>query len=306
MNDTSPQDEPSGETLEMDGDRPGQIAVDGLVGLLDLEQLEDDLYRGASPAASPVRVFGGQVAAQALIAAGRTVPRDRRVHSLHAYFLLPGNPRNPIVYQVDRVRDGASFTTRRVVAIQHGQPIFTMSASFQIDEPGVDHADPMPNAPPPESLPTYAERIAPIRDRISAWGRMPPSFDVRYVDDPPWQSRPTEPQSGAHNRVWFRANAVLPDDDLLHVCILAYLSDLTLFFSVLATHALSAEIERIQTASLDHAMWFHRPFRADEWVLYDMNTPSASGARGLGIGHFYAQDGRMLATVVQEGLLRLR
>ncbi len=306
MNGTAPQDDPSGETFDINGDPPGLTAVDGLVRLLDLEQLEDDLYRGVSPAASPVRVFGGQVAAQALIAAGRTVSSERRVHSLHAYFLRPGNPRNPIVYQVDRARDGASFTTRRVVAIQHGKPIFTMSASFQIDEPGVDHADPMPNVPPPESLPTYAQRIAPMGDRISAWGRMPPSFDVRYVDDPPWQSRPTEPQSGAHNRVWFRADDILPDDDLLHVCILAYLSDLTLFFSVLATQALSADIERIQMASLDHAMWFHRPFRADEWVLYDMSSANASGARGLGIGHFYAQDGRMLATVVQEGLIRLR
>ena len=286
MNDTAPRDDHTPHTLDGDGDAAGVSAVDGLVGLLDLEQLEDNLYRGASPAASPVRVFGGQVAAQALIAAGRTVPSERRVHSLHAYFLRPGNPRNPIIYQVDRARDGASFTTRRVVAIQHGQPIFTMSASFQIDEPGVDHADPMPNAPPPESLPTYAERIAAMGDRISAWGPIPPLFDIRYVDDPPWQSRLTEPQSGVHNKVWFRADAVLPEDDLLHVCILAYLSDLTLFFSVLATHALSAEIERIQTASLDHAMWFHRPFRTDEWVLYDMSSPSASGARGLGIGYF--------------------
>ena len=318
MNDTAPRGQrtsadlrnttgrSSGDTVDLDGDPPGPTAVDGLVGLLDLEQLEDNLYRGVSPAASPVRVFGGQVAAQALIAAGRTVPGERRVHSLHAYFLRAGNPRNPIVYQVDRARDGSSFTTRRVVAIQHGQPIFTMSASFQVDEPGVDHADPMPAVPPPESLPTYAERAAPIGDRISAWGPIPPLFDIRYVDGPPWQSRLTEPESGAHNRVWFRADAVLPDDDLLHVCILAYLSDLTLFFSVLATQALSAQFEGMQMASLDHAMWFHRPFRTDEWVLYDMTSPSASGARGLGIGHFYAQDGRMLATVVQEGLLRRR
>jgi acyl-CoA thioesterase-2 len=181
-----------------------------------------------------------------------------------------------------------------------------MSASFQIDEPGVDHADPMPVVPPPESLPTYAERIASIKERMAVWGQIPRPFDIRYVDDPPWQSRLAGPQTEAHNKVWFRADGVLPDDDLLHVCVLAYLSDLTLLYSVLATHALSMEFDRIQMASLDHAMWFHRPFRVDEWVLYDTSSPSASGARGLGTGHFFAQDGRMLATVVQEGLVRLR
>ena len=296
----------SGQTLDIDGVPRGQGVVDALVHLLDLERIEDNLYRGVSPEMSPVRVFGGQVAAQALIAAGRTVPSERRVHSLHSYFLRPGNPLQPIVFQVDRARDGVSFTTRRVVAIQHGKPIFTMSASFQVDEPGVDHADPMPNVPPPESLPTYAERIAPIRDRLAVWAQIPRPFDVRYVDDPPWVSRLSGPQTEVHNKVWFRADGVLPDDDLLHVCILAYLSDLTLLYSVLATHALSAEFDRIQMASLDHAMWFHRPFRVDEWVLYDTSSPSASGARGLGTGHFFAEDGRMLATVVQEGLVRLR
>ena len=292
--------------LDIDGVPRGQAVVDGLVRLLDLERIDDNLYRGVSPEISPIRVFGGQVAAQALIAAGRTVPSERRVHSLHSYFLRPGSPRQPIVYQVDRVRDGVSFTTRRVVAIQHGKPIFTMSASFQIDEPGVDHADPMPVVPPPETLPTYAERIASIRERMAVWGQIPRPFDIRYVDDPPWQSRLAGPQTEAHNKVWFRADGVLPDDDLLHVCVLAYLSDLTLLYSVLATHALSMEFDRIQLASLDHAMWFHRPFRVDEWVLYDTSSPSASGARGLGTGHFFSQDGRMLATVVQEGLVRLR
>ncbi len=168
-----------GVTLDIDGVPRGQAVVDGLVTLLDLERLEDNLYRGVSPAMSPIRVFGGQVAAQALIAAGRTVPSERRVHSLHAYFLRPGSPRQPIVYQVDRVRDGVSFTTRRVVAIQNGKPIFTMSASFQIDEPGVDHADPMPVVPPPESLPTYAERIASIRERMAVWGQIPRPCDIR-------------------------------------------------------------------------------------------------------------------------------
>ncbi len=305
VSDPGPKDA-SADTTDVDGDPPGRADVHGLVELLDLEQLEDNLYRGVSPAASPVRVFGGQVAAQALIAAGRTAPADRRVHSLHAYFLRPGNPRNPIVYQVDRARDGASFTTRRVVAIQHGQPIFTMSASFQVDEPGVDHAEPMPTVPPPESLPTYAERTAPIRDRIFAWGPIPPLFDIRYVDDPPWQSRLAAPDSGAHNRVWFRADAALPDDELLHVCVLAYLSDLTLFFSVLATHAMSAHFERMQMASLDHAMWFMRPFRADEWLLYDQSSPSASGGRSLTQGKIFTRTGEMVAAVMQEGLTRYK
>ena len=306
QNDPVPEETSEQSTLDTDGVPRGQGVVDALVELLNLERIEDNLYRGVSPEQSPVRVFGGQVAAQALTAAGRTVPSERRVHSLHAYFLRPGNPRQPIVYQVDRARDGLSFTTRRVVAIQRGKPIFTMSASFQVDEPGVDHAEPMPSVPPPELLPTYAERIAPFKQSMAVWGQIPRPFDVRYIDDPPWESRLTGPQIGAHSRVWFRTDGTLPDDDLLHVCLLAYLSDLTLLYSVLKTHALSFDHDNIQVASLDHAMWFHRPFRVDEWLLYDTMSPSASGARGLGTGHFYARDGRMLATVVQEGLVRLR
>ncbi len=295
-----------GIELDIDGVPRGQAVVDGLVALLDLERLDENLYRGVSPEVSPTRVFGGQVAAQALIAAGRTAPADRPVHSLHAYFLRPGSPSQPIIYQVDRTRDGLSFTTRRVVAVQNGKPIFTMSASFQSPEAGVDHAVPMPDVPGPDELAGYAERIAPIKERMAVWGRIPRPFDIRYVDDPPWVSRLAGPQPQARNRMWFRTDGVLPDDDLLHVCILAYLSDLTLLYSVLSTHALSAEFDRLQLASLDHAMWFHRPFRVDDWVLYDVSSPSASGARGLGMGQIFAQDGRMLATVVQEGLVRLR
>lgn len=307
MNDVAgTRQDPAAEQFDIDGVPRGQAVVDGLVALLNLERLEDNLYRGVSPEVSPTRVFGGQVAAQALVAAARTVPAHRRVHSLHAYFLRPGSPNQPIVYQVDRTRDGLTFTTRRVVAVQNGKPIFTMSASFQADEAGVDHAVPMPEVPGPDALAGYAERIAPIKERMAVWGRIPRPFDVRYVDDPPWVSRLSGPQPQARNRMWFRTDGVLPDDDVLHVCILAYLSDLTLLYSVLATHALSAEFDRLQLASLDHAMWFHRPFRVDDWVLYDVSSPSASGSRGLGMGHFFAQDGRMLATVVQEGLVRLR
>jgi len=296
--------------LDTDGVPRGQLVLDDLVALLDLEQLEENLFRGVSPAISPVRVFGGQVAAQALVAMGRTVPSDRRVHSLHGYFIRPGDPRVPIVYTADRSRDGRSFTTRRVVAIQHGQPIFTMSGSFQVDEPGIDHATPMPLAiPDPETLPTYAERLAPLRDTFRArmvFADSPRAFDVRYVTEPSWASRPEVPDPTARTQVWFKADGELPDDDLLHVCLLAYLSDLILLDGVLVKHGMSPFAERVQMASLDHAMWFHRPIRVDQWMLYDITSPSASGARGLGTGSFFAADGRLLATVVQEGLIRLR
>lgn len=292
--------------LDTDGVPRGQLVLDALVSLLDLERLEDNLFRGRSPEVSPVRVFGGQVAAQSLTAVGRTVPDDRRVHSLHGYFIRPGDPKVPIIYEVDRTRDGHSFTTRRVVAIQHGAPIFTMSASFQVDEQGVDHSVAMPDVPSPHDLPSYAERLAPVREHLSVWGTMPRPFDVRYVTDPPWASRSSGPHPGAHTRVWFRADGTLADDPHLQVCLLAYLSDLTLLDSVLINHGLAAGLDRLQMASLDHAMWFHRPFRMDDWVLYDTESPSASGARGLGRGHFFGTDGRLLATVVQEGLVRLR
>lgn len=251
-----------------------------------------------------MRVFGGQVAAQALTAAGRTVTADRRVHSLHAYFLRPGDPAVPIVFEVDRTRDGQSFTTRRVVAIQHGKPIFTLSCSFQLNQAGVDHGDPMPSVPAPESLPTFAERVAAASAPVAAFNRIPRPFDVRYVNEPPWNAD-AEPRVGARNQVWFRSYDDLPDDQLLHVCMLAYLSDLTLLDSILTTHGLGGSWKTLKLASLDHAMWFHRPIRVDDWVLYDTHSPSASGSRGLASGHFFATDGSMLATVVQEGLVRV-
>lgn len=289
-----------------DGVPRGQAVLDALVGVLDLERLEDNLFRGTSPEVSPVRVFGGQVAAQSLTAVGRTVESDRHVHSLHGYFIRPGDPKSPIIYEVDRTRDGRSFTTRRVSAIQHGAPIFTMSASFQIDEPGVDHAIDMPEVPGPDELPTYAERLAPVRDALAMLAAMPRPFDVRYVTDPPWAVRTSGPRPGARTQVWFKADGTLGDEQLLHVCLMAYASDLTLLNSVLINHGLAHGIDKLQMASLDHAMWFHRPFRMDEWVLYDTGSPSAHGARGLGAGHFFAADGRLLSTVVQEGLVRLR
>ncbi len=293
--------------FDTDGVPRGQAVLDDLLALLDLERLDDDLFRGVSPDLSPVRVFGGQVAAQSLTAVGRTVPADRTVHSLHGYFLRPGDPKVPIIFQVDRTRDGRSFTTRRVLAVQHGKPIFTMSASFQIDEPGIDHAVAIPaGIPDPLSLPGYAERIGPLRDANALWARLPRPFDIRYVTDPSWERRLAGPIPGGHNQVWYRADGKLPDDPLLQVCLMAYLSDLTLLDSALIEHGLAPGFDKLQMASLDHAMWFHRPFRIDDWVLYDTDSPSASGARGLATGHFFSADGRLLSTVVQEGLIRVR
>jgi acyl-CoA thioesterase-2 len=280
----------------------GQPVLDRLVALLDLEKIEENIFRGVSPAHSPVRVFGGQVAGQALVAAGRTVPDERRVHSLHAYFIRGGDPSVPIVYEVDRIRDGRSFTTRRVVAIQHGKAIFSLSASFQKDEPGIEHAETMPEGvPAPETLPTLMERAEGYA--IGAHSR-PRPIDLRYVNEPPWVTRETG-ELPARNQVWMRADGKLPDQQLLHVCVLTYASDMTLLDSVLARHGVYWDTDKVLGASLDHALWFHRPFRADEWFLYDSVSPTASGARGLATGRFFAEDGTLVATVVQEGLLRV-
>ncbi|WP_433280231.1 acyl-CoA thioesterase [Pseudonocardia xinjiangensis] len=299
---TRPSTPPAAETAE-DGATRGQDALDRLVTLLDLEQLEVNLFRGVSPPHSPTRVFGGQVAGQALVAAGRTVPADRSVHSLQAYFIRPGDPRVPIVYEAERVRDGRSFTTRRVLAIQHGEAIFSLSASFQLPQEGLEHSDPAPSdVPGPESLPDIAARIAAGGD--PGWlARVPRPIDMRFVDEPVWSPSRKGP-SDEPVRVWMRADGDLPDDRLLHVCLLTYASDMTLLGSVLARHDLSSKT--VQMASLDHAMWFHRPFRADEWLLYTCYSPTASGSRGLATGRFTTRDGQLVATTVQEGLLRLR
>ncbi|MFD2418844.1 acyl-CoA thioesterase II [Amycolatopsis pigmentata] len=282
----------------------GQRVLDRLVALLDLEQIEENIFRGVSPARSSVRVFGGQVAGQALVAAGRTVSAERKVHSLHAYFIRPGDPRIPIVYEVDRIRDGRSFTTRRVVAVQRGKAIFSLSASFQTPEDGIEHADEMPEVPAPETLPTMAERVQGFPGLPAArW--LPRPIDIRYVNDPPWVTRGTGRRTSS-NQVWMRADGKLPDEDLLHVCVLTYASDMTLLDSPLARHGVYWELDKVVGASLDHALWFHRPFRADEWMLYETSTPSASGGRGMATGRFFSADGGLIATVVQEGLLRVR
>jgi acyl-CoA thioesterase-2 len=276
-----------------------------LLTILDLEQLEVNIFRGSSPDETVQRVFGGQVAGQALVAAGKTVPEQRHVHSLHAYFLRPGDPTVPIVYQVDRIRDGKSFTTRRVVAVQHGEAIFHLSASFQVEEPGIDFQLPMPPAPEPESVPTLAERrVALGLPESPHWDR-PRPVELRYVDDPPWlHNGDTANRSG--QQVWLRASGAMPDDPLIHVCAVTYASDLTLLDSALLAAGLTWDDDRqFMIASLDHAMWFHRPFRADDWLLYDQQSPSVSGARGLGIGRLFTRDGRHVVSMVQEGLLRV-
>ena len=279
----------------------GQYALDGLVRLLDLEQLEVNLFRGVSPPHSAPRVFGGQVAGQALVAAGRTVPDDRQVHSLHAYFIRPGDPSIPIVYETERVRDGRSFTTRRVLAIQRGEPIFALSASFQLPQEGLEHSDPGPSdVPAPETLPDLASRMA--GGDIGWLGNGPRPLDMRFVTEPAWSAHRTT-ASDTPNQVWMRADGTLPDDRLLHVCLLTYASDITLLGSVLTRHDKSSQ--PVQMASLDHAMWFHRPFRADEWLLYTCYSPTACGSRGLATGRFTKLDGTLVATTVQEGLVRL-
>jgi acyl-CoA thioesterase-2 len=292
--------------VDLDGvqGRSGQPVLDRLVALLDLERIEENIFRGVSPAHSNVRVFGGQVAGQALVAAGRSVPQERKVHSLHAYFIRPGDPSVPIVYEVDRIRDGRSFTTRRVTAIQHGKAIFALSASFQKPEPGKDHAEPMPDVPPPDDLPSRHDSLKKYAEKLGPMATMPRPIDIRYVTEPPWERR-GDADREVRNQVWMRADGVLPADDLLHVCVLTYASDMTLLDSVLVKHGVYWGFDKVLGASLDHALWFHRPFRADEWFLYDSFSPSASGARGLATGRFFTQDGTLIATVVQEGLLRI-
>jgi acyl-CoA thioesterase-2 len=281
-----------------------QPVLDQLVRLLDLEKIEENIFRGVSPSSATVRVFGGQVAGQALVAVGRTVPPERKVHSLHAYFIRPGDPTVPIVYEVDRIRDGRSFTTRRAVAIQRGQAIFALSASFQVAEPGMEHQEPMPEVPDPETLPTRMELLQEVAEKLGRNATQPRPIDIRYVTEPPWRSREHGGRE-ARSQVWMRADGILPDDQLLHVCVLTYASDMTLLDAVLARHGVYWGTDKVLGASLDHALWFHRPFRADEWVLYDCMSPSASNARGLATGRFFTRDGQLIATVVQEGLLRV-
>jgi acyl-CoA thioesterase II len=281
--------------------------VEELIRLLDLEPIERNIYRGRNRDIGTGRVFGGQVLAQALVAARRTVEEPREVHSLHGYFILAGDLDAPIVYFVDRLRDGGSFTTRRVTAIQHGEAIFNLSASFHVPQEGLEHQTEAPEAPDPESLTSELERIRREADRIPEELRsvltQDRPIDVRVVDPPDlFEPRPAEPR----RMTWFRVAGALPDPTLFHQATLAYASDYGLLSTVLQPHGLTTRDREIQVASLDHALWFHRPFRADDWLLYVADSPTASAARGFARGSIFTREGTLVASVAQEGLTRRR
>lgn len=278
--------------------------INDLVSILDLEPIEVNLFRGHSPQSGWQRVFGGQVIGQALVAACRTV-EDRTPHSLHAYFILPGDPKVPIVYEVGRLRDGKSFSTRRVTAIQHGNAIYSMIVSFHLDEEGLDHQADMPDVPPPEALPGEEALKGPVLDM------MPEPVRRYFESDRPLELRPVEfdrylgkkyPDGRAH--IWIRTAGALPDDPMVHWCALAYLSDMSLLDAAMTRYGRTLFDRRFMPASLDHAMWFHRPFRADEWLLYCQDSPNANGARALARGQIFKRDGTLVASVAQEGLIR--
>ena len=282
---------------------PDPIAA--LLEIFDLEPLEVNIYRGKNRDIGTGRVFGGQVLAQALVAARRTVDEPREAHSMHGYFILPGDLAAPIVYFVDRLRDGGSFTTRRVTAIQHGRAIFNLSASFQIAESGAEHQTPMPDVPPPEELRNELDLIRGMADRI------PESVRPVLTQDRPIDFRPVAPIDPFHpeprppvRHVWLKAIDRLPDDPLIHQAVLAYASDYGLLGTALLPHALAPRSPTLQLATLDHAFWAHRSFRADEWLLYAMDSPAAAGARGFTRGAVYTRDGVLVASVAQEGLMR--
>jgi acyl-CoA thioesterase-2 len=281
-----------------------QPVLADLVQLLKLEQLEDNLFRGASRDLGYPQVFGGQVLGQALAAASATVAAERSAHSLHAYFLLPGDVAAPIIYEVDRSRDGGSFSSRRVVAIQHGQPIFHMSASFQLEQVGLEHQSSMPHVPAPEVLPDLRQLVAQSLDvpaELKQWFQIPLPIEFRAVNAPQLMSaHPSE----ASTQFWFRAVDMLPNDAVLHRCVLAYASDFYLLRTSTQPHGIPFPSAKLRLSSIDHAMWFHRPLRVDEWLLYCIDSPSASGARGLSRGSIYDRAGTLVASVAQEGLIR--
>lgn len=284
-----------------------QSVLADLTALLGLERLDRDLFRGYSQDLGWGAIFGGQVLGQALSAAARTVPEDRAVHSLHAYFLRAGDLKLPILYQVDRIRDGHSFATRRVVAIQEGEAIFSLAASYHAHEPGFDHHDSAPEVPGPEGLLSERELAVQLGDRV------PERLRAMATRQRPIELRPVEPRNPLRptaappkRHVWMRATDTLPDDTALHCYLLAYASDFSLLGTSLDPHGVSWLSPGIQMASLDHAMWFHRTFRMDDWLLYVIDSPSASQALGLVRGQFFDRAGRLVASVAQEGLIRKR
>jgi acyl-CoA thioesterase-2 len=280
-------------------------SADELAKLLELEQLEVDLFRGAQAQTVRQRVFGGQVAAQAVVAATRSVERHYVLHSLHSYFLRPGDTTVPIVYDVERIRDGRSFATRRVSARQHGRPIYYMTANFQIPEPGLEHQDRMPEVPGPEQgMPLVELARARGTDTAEEWEREWAALDIRHLGVT-GQGLPDNPEEPARARLWIKVDGTLSDDPTVQAAAFTYASDLTLLGAALVPHGIHIASPRLQPASLDHTIWFHRPFRADEWWLYDEVSPSASGGRGLALARVFTRDGRLVATVAQEGLIRV-
>lgn len=283
-------------------------AMHELLSILDLEQLEHNLYRGRSPQVGWQRVFGGQVIGQALVAAQRTVVADRFVHSLHCYFMRPGDPSVPIIYEVDRIRDGGSFTTRRVVAIQHGHAIFSLEASFQREEKGLEHQmDNVLDVPEPETLKSQTELIEMMGDNVPEairkfWARERP-LEIKPVM---FEHYTTRKKLAPQQNVWVRTTGEVPDDRPLQTAILAYLSDMTLLDTSTFAHGRNGFDPEIQMASLDHSMWFHRPHKLDDWLLYTMDSPNSIGARGLSRGFLYGRDGQLIASVAQEGLIRIK
>ncbi|HSJ08712.1 MAG TPA: acyl-CoA thioesterase II [Longimicrobiales bacterium] len=280
--------------------------VDDLLDLLDLEPLEYNIYRGLNRDIGSGRVFGGQVMAQALVAAQRTVEEERVAHSVHGYFILPGDLDMPIVYFVDRLRDGRSFTTRRVTAIQHGRAIFNMSVSFHVHEDGVEHQTTMPDVAGPEGLTSELDRIREKAEHIPAAVRdiltQDRPIDFRPVGIDPFDDTPRAPSRD----MWLRAVGTMPNDTLSHQAVLAYASDYGLLAAAVMPHGMTIRDPHLQAASLDHAIWFHRPFRMDEWLLYSVDSPAAAGARGFARGSIYTRDGTLVASVAQEGLIRVR
>ena len=280
-----------------------------LLSLLDLEAIEENVFRGGSPPEPVQRVFGGQVLAQALVAATRTVNPSRPCHSFHAYFLRPGDPQVPILYQVDPSRDGGSFTSRRVVAVQNRVQIFTLAASFQRVESGFEHQSQMPAVPNPESLEDDREQLlrnSDLRPEMREWIARERPFETRSVlGRGPFRISGDRPIRPALDNIWLKTRGTLPDDAQLHCALLAFASDMSLLDTALLPHGKS-NFSNVQMASLDHAMWFHRPFRADEWLLYVQDSPSASGGRGFNRGAIYSRDGTLVASVAQEGLIRPR
>jgi acyl-CoA thioesterase-2 len=280
--------------------------ADDLLEKLDLEEIDYNIFRGQNESGRQVRLFGGQVAAQALVAAGRTVEKDAGfAHSLHGYFLRPGDPSAPVIYSVDRIRDGRSFTTRRVVAQQRGKAIFNMSVSFHCEESGYEHQMAIPAVLPPEQVPTLGERVRQmweeVPEDVRRWADRPRLFDIRHLETPTYLGGPA---SSGPGYVWMRAQAELEDDPLLHQCLLTYASDISLLDNMERPHGRWGPLGPLMTASLDHALWFHRPLRADEWLLFAQDSPAAAGARGLARGSIYKRDGTLVASVVQEGLMR--